>query len=240
MMSFRPLGLLTLCALAAPASASAGADFASLPQDVQRSESAVLELHDAKQDVAGKRAVQRSDAERDLKACKRDGPGWKRIRAVHDPSQRSAYVRGAKALWGDLREAALDGAALRAYTPAYDRFLHRFDQPLSDPVLQAGVDSIRARLAYEDAASSFASCKTFEKQTKPIRQFKPGVTADYLAGNLFLRMDRFVTNKRKETVRKYWPAAQEQALDAARTRLGELGGDVGRATYFRYSYSLNG
>jgi hypothetical protein len=232
--------LLTCAALVAPATAFAGADFASLPPDVQRVERAVLELHDAKADVAGKRAANRSAAERALKPCKSDGPGWKRIRAVKDPSQRNAYVRGAKLLWRDLQEAARDGAALETYQPAFDRFLKRFDQPLSDPVLQAGIGSLRGRLAYEDAASSFASCATFERQTKAVRQFKPGVTADYLAGNIFQRMSRFVTSKRKAAVAKHWPAAQEQALDAARARLAELGGDVGRATYFRFAYSLNG
>ncbi len=232
--------LLACVLLTAPASAWAGADFASLPPDVQRVERAVLELHDAKQDVADKRAANGRAAERALKECKRDGKGWDKIRSVKDASQRNAYVRGAKILWRDLNEAALDGAALEAYQPAFDRFLGRFDQPLSDPVLQGGVDSLRGRLAYEAAATSFASCKTFEQQLKPIRQFKPGVTADYLAGNLFQRMSRFVTNKRKAAVNKHWPSSKEQALDAARARLAELGGDVGRATYFRYAYSLNG
>ncbi|HEY6779323.1 MAG TPA: hypothetical protein VI111_00110 [Thermoleophilaceae bacterium] len=234
------LSLAAIVVLALPAGASAGADFSSLPPDVQRVERAVLELHDAKADAAAKKAGERRAAERALKACKNAGPGWDRIRAVHDRSQRSAYVRGAKILWRDLQDAAVDGAALKAYTPAFDRFLKRFDPPLTDPVLQAGVASLRGRLDYEDAASSFASCATFEKLTKPIRQFKPGVTADYLAGNIFQKLSHYVIKQRKTAVAKHWPAAQERALDAARARLAELGGDVGRATYFRYAYSLNG
>ena len=238
----RPFALLLAAsaALALPSSAVAGADFASLPQDVQRVERAVLELHDAKQDVAAKKAAERRAAERALKRCKSKGPGWDRIRAVKDRSQRGVYVRGAKTLWGDLHEAALDGAALKAYTPAFDHFLKRFDQPLDDAVLQGGIDSLRGRLDYEAAATSFASCKTFEQLTKPIKQFKPGVSADYLAGNLFQKMSRYVTEQRKAAARKHWPSSQERALDAARTRLAELGGDEGRATYFRYAYSLNG
>jgi hypothetical protein len=238
----RPLALALVAgaALALPASALAGADFASLPPDVQRVERAVLELHDAKQDAASKKAAERRAAERALKRCKSEGPGWERIRAVQDPSQRSVYVRGARALWGDLHEAALDGAALKAYTPAFDRFLKRFDQPLADGVLQGGIGSLRGRLAYEAAAAEFASCKTFEKLTAPIKQFKPGVSADYQAGGVFQKLSRYVATQQKDAARKHWPSAQERALDAARARLAELGGDVGRATYFRYAYSLNG
>jgi phosphoglycolate phosphatase-like HAD superfamily hydrolase len=236
----RWLVLPLACALVVPASAAADASFDALPVDVQRVERAVLELHDAKRDVAAKRAAERRKADRALKRCKRAGPGWERIRKVTDPSQKGAYVRGAKLLWRDLHEAALDGAALKAYQRPFDRFLDRFASPLNDGALQAGVESIRRRLAYEHAASFFASCRTFDEVTKPIRQFKPGVTADYLAGNLYQRMARYVPEKRKAAVRKHWPAAQEQALDVARARLAELGGDVGRATYFRYAYSLNG
>lgn len=234
------VSIVACAALYLPATAAAGADFASLPPDVQRVERAVLELHDAKADAATKKAANRRAAERALKDCKKSGPGWDRIRAVHDRSQRSAYVRGAKILWRDLHDAALDGAALKAYTPAFDRFLGRFDQPLTDPVLQGGIDSLRGRLDYEDAASSFASCDTFERLTKPIKQFKPGVTADYLAGNIFQKLSHYVIKQRKAAVAKHWPASQERALDAARAHLSELGGDVGRATYFRYAYSLNG
>ncbi len=73
----RPFALLLAAsaALALPSSAAAGADFASLPQDVQRVERAVLELHDAKQDVAAKKAAEPPRRRARARALQEQGSG---------------------------------------------------------------------------------------------------------------------------------------------------------------------
>lgn len=224
--------LATLTAFAAPAAADT--------PDVTRVERAVLALHDGKADAAGEKAADQKAARKSLAACDERGPGWERIRAVSDRSQRELYARGARTLWRDLSVAAADGAALKAYQPAFDRFLARFDEPLADGVLQAGVNAIRGRLSYEAAASAGATCKTFERLTKPVRTFKPGVDADIDSGHIYQRMIRRVPDQRAVAKRRYFDGGDAAAADAARARLAELGGDVGRATYFRYAYSLKG
>jgi hypothetical protein len=224
--------LVALVATAAPATAA--------PPDVMRIERAVLALHDDKADAAGEKAKGQKAARNALAPCDERGPGWERIRAVRDRSQRGLYVRGARTLWRDLAAAAADRAALTAYQPSFDRFLARFDEPLDDGVLRAGVEAIRSRLAYEAQASASASCKTFERLTKAVREFKPGVSADIDSGQIYQRMIHFLPKQRAAATRKHWNGARIAAADAARARLAELGGDVGRATYFRFAYSLEG
>ena len=228
-----PLALITICSLPAAA-------HAQLPADVTRVERAVLDLHDAKEAAAGERAAAQRAARRALAKCRDAGPGWERIRAVKNRSQRGVYVRGARELWADLEEAAVAAAALEAYDTAFDRFLARFEAPLSDPVLQGGVDAIASRLKYEAAASEFGSCRTFEQVTKAVREFPHGVPADFLAGEIYQRMSKFAQKRRNAAIRRHWTGARVRAIDAARARLAELGGDTGRATYFRYAYSLEG
>jgi hypothetical protein len=231
-----PLLLVLLaCAAALPAAASA-----QLPADVTRVERAVLDLHDAKEAAAREKTASQRAARRALARCKTDGPGWDRIRAVKQPSQRNLFIRGGHELWAELDEAAQNAAALKAYTKAFERFTGRFDQPLSDPVLQAGVEAIASRLKYEAAASEFGTCETFEGLTKAVREFEHGVPADFKAGAIYQRMSKFAQKKRNAAIRKFWPSARLRAADAARARLTELGGDQGRATYFRYAYSLKG
>ena len=82
-------------------------------------------------------------AESAIGACRTGGPGWARVRKVRDASQRNAYARGAKTLWTNLKTTAVEGAWVEVYTPHFERFLRRFDTPLSDPVLQAGIDAQR-------------------------------------------------------------------------------------------------
>jgi hypothetical protein len=219
--------------------AAAGPASAANP-DVTRVERAVLALHDDKADAAGAKAAGQRAARKSLAACDERGPGWERIRAVGAPAQRNLYARGARRLWRDLGAAAADRAALSAYQHAFDRFLARFDQPVDDGVLQAGVAAIRGRLAYEADASANATCATFNRLTGRAHEFKPGVSADIGSGRIYQGMIRFIPDQRAKAKRKHFDGGDAAAADAARGRLVELGGDVGRATYFRYAYSLKG
>ena len=65
---------------------------------------------------------------------------------------------------------AIEGALVEVYGPFFERFLHRFDTPLSDQVLQAGVAAQRQRLAYNRAAYSFGTCVTFNTALKRVRE----------------------------------------------------------------------
>ena len=231
--------MAALAALLA-AAVSAGAQETQKPEDVVRVERAVTELAPAKRAAAGEVAAGRRAAAKALLRCKRGGPGWKRIRAVRVPAQRSLYTRGAKELWRELGEVAAERAAFDAYRNAFDRFLARFDRPLSDPVLQAGIEAWRKRMAYYEAATGFGTCATFERLLKPVRQFKENVRADYLAGDIYNKMVRFVADSRRKAAVRHWGSRYDAALQNARNQLVALGGDQGYATYFAFGHSLRG
>jgi hypothetical protein len=175
-----------------------------------------------------------------LGPCRSRGPGWARIRKVRDASQRNAYARGARTLWKNLGKTALEGAWVEVYTPYLERFLRRFETPLSDPVLQAGIDAQRKRLAFDRAAYSFGTCATFNKVMKKVREFKiggsHGVAGDYYAGKIYNDFVRYVARRQAKAARAHWGARYDAALDAARTQLKALGGDEGYAAYFAFAF----
>jgi hypothetical protein len=196
--------------------------------------------------VAGKRnaaadvAVQRRKVQRGLARCRSEGPGWTRIRSVRVPEQRNAYTRGARELWADLNELALDRGALAAYRAVYQRFGTRFDQPLADPELQAGVDAWRDRLAYHEAATVIASCRTFEAMLAPVRQLPKTISTDFKVGRIYNRMVKLVAETRRKAGRRHWAQGQAAALDRGAARLLELGGNSGLASMFEFGHSLRG
>jgi hypothetical protein len=218
---------------AAPAAAQATGD-------VQRVEAAVTELAVAKKQAAGAVAANRRAAERALLRCKSGGPGWRRIRAVRVPAQRSLYTRGARTLWNQLAEVAAERAALDAYRRSFERFLARLERPLDDPVLQAGADAWRRRFAYYEAATAAGSRRSFERLLRPVRQFRENVRADYLASDIYNKMVRFVDDSRRKAGRRHWGSRYDAALQAARDRLVALGGNEGYAAYFAFGHSLRG
>jgi hypothetical protein len=222
-------------ALAAPAAAQS-----PKPADVTRVESAVVELAKLKRGSEGQVAAHRRAAESALAACRTKGPGWARVRGVRDRSQRGAYSRGAKELWRKLHEVALEGAWVEVYTPHFERFLRRFDTPLSDSVLQAGVDAQRKRLAFNQAAYSFGTCATFNRLLKKVREFKVGgshgVQGDYYAGKIYNDFVRHVSTRQRAAARAHWGSRYDSALDAARNQLKALGGDEGYANYFAFAF----
>jgi hypothetical protein len=224
-----------LALAAAPAAAQA-----QKPADVSRVESAVIELAKLKRDSEAQVAARRRAVESALGACRTKGPGWARIRAVRDSSQRSAYSRGAKTLWNELREVSAEGAWVVVYGPHFERFLNRFDTPLSDPVLQAGIDAQRKRLAYNRTAYSFGTCATFNTLMKKVREFRiggrHGVAGDYYAGKIYNDFVRYAANRQRAAARSHWGSRYNHALDAARNQLKALGGDEGYASYFAFAF----
>jgi hypothetical protein len=219
----------------APAAAQA-----QKPADVTRIESAVVELAKQKHSAEGQRNARERAATNALAACRSQGSGWTRIRRVRDAAQRNAYARGASALWKNLGEVATEGAWVEVYTPYFERFLRRFDNPLSDPVLQAGVDAQRKRLAYDQAAYSFGTCATFNTALQKVREFKVGgshgVSGDYYAGKIYNDFLRYVSNRQRAAARAHWGSRYDTAIDAARDQLKALGGDEGYANYFAFAF----
>jgi hypothetical protein len=156
------------------------------------------------------------------------------------PAQRTLYRRGARALWKGLSEVAAERAALDAYRPAFERFLRRFEKPLADHVLQAGVEAWRKRIALYEAYTPVGTCKQFNKLAARAREFPPNVEADYRAGAIYQRMARFVEKTKRGAARRHWGSRYDAALRAARDRLIELGGNAGYATFFAFGHSLRG
>jgi hypothetical protein len=213
---------------------------AQKPADVTRVEAAVVELAKLKQGSAGQVNARERSAVAALGACRTSGPGWKRIRGVRDASQRNAYTRGAKALWANLKTTAVESAWVDVFTPHFERFLRHFETPLADPVLQAGIDAQRHRLAYDQAAYSFGTCATFNKLMKNVREFKiggdHGVSGDYYAGKIYNDFVRYVSKRQAAAARAHWGSRHQSALDAARDQLKALGGDQGYANYFAFAF----
>lgn len=213
---------------------------AQKPADVTRVESAVAELAKQKRGAAGQVSARKHAAQSALGACRTKGTGWTRIRRVSDPAQRNAYARGARTLWAGLNQVAVEGAWVEVYTPYLERFLRRFDTPLSDPVLQAGVEAQRKRLAYDQAAYSFGTCATFNTALRKVREFKiggsHGVSGDYYAGKIYNDFVRYVANRQRAAARAHWGSRYDNALETARAQLKALGGDEGYANYFAFAF----
>jgi hypothetical protein len=229
------LCLLFVLAAVAPASAQV-----QRPADVLRVESAMGELGKQKHGAEGELKARQRAATAALGACRSKGSGWKRIRGVRDRAQRNAYSRGAKTLWNNLNTVATEGAWVDLYGPFFERFLHRFDTPLSDPVLQAGVEAQRQRVAYNRASTSFGTCASFNTALKKVREFKiggeHGVSGDYYAGKIYNDFVRYVSNRQRAAARSHWGSRYDNALDAASAQLKALGGNEGLANYFRFAF----
>jgi hypothetical protein len=224
-----------LLALALPAAAQA-----QKPVDVTRVESAVVELAKLKHSAEGQVGAHRRRAQAALAACRSKGTGWTRIRGVRDRAQRNAYARGAKRLWTLLGQVAAEGAWVDVYTPYFERFLRHFGTPLADPVLQAGIDAQRKRLAFDQAAYSFGTCAAFNKQLRKVREFKVGgshgVSGDYYAGKIYNDFLRYVPKRQQAAARAHWGSRYDNAVEAARNQLKALGGDEGYANYFAFAF----
>lgn len=240
MIVFALLVALGVLAAAMAWSTAARGDEPEQPADVQRVERAVTELAAAKRAAAGEVKANKVAATKALSKCESAGPGWKAIRAVKIPAQRSLYRRGARTLWKALGEVAAERAAFDAYRPGFERFLGRFDSPLADPALEAGVDAWRKRVDLYDAYTPIGTCAQFNRLAKRARQFLPDVEADYKSGDIYNRMVRFVESTKRTAARRHWGSRNATALRAARDRLIELGANDGYATFFAFGHSLRG
>jgi len=231
---------IACCAVLLVLATPASAQIAQKPTDVTRIEAAVVELAKLKSAAKGQVNARERAAESALRSCRSKGRGWARIRKVKDSSQRNAYARGAKTLWNNLGKTAVEGAWVEVYTPYLERFLRRFETPLSDPVLQAGIDAQRKRLAFDQAAYSFGTCGTFNRLMKKVREFKiggsHGVAGDYYAGKIYNDFVRYVARRQAKAARAHWGSRYEGALEAARDQLKALGGDAGYASYFAFAF----
>ncbi len=200
----------------------------------------MVALAAAKRSAAGQVAENRRAAAGALASCKSSGPGWSKIRAVRAAAQRNLYARGARTLWRDLGGLAEEGAAFEAYRPAFERFLSRLDDPLADPVLEAGVEAWGKRVALYAAYTSMGTCRTFNRLAGRARQYPAAVRSDYLIGAVYNQMVRFVDVQKRKAARAHFGSSQSAALQAARDRLVALGGDEGYATFFAFGHSLRG
>ena len=236
-MAARLLILSVLFALAAASPASAQFE---RPVDVQRIESAMSELGRQKNGAEAELRGRERAVTGALLACRSKSRGWRRIRGVRDRAQRDAYARGARTLWRNLNVVALEGAWVEVYGPFFERFVNRFDTPVSDPVLQAGLDAQRQRLVYNRAAYSFGTCTAFNTQLKKVREFKiggeHGVSGDYYAGKIYNQFVSYVATRQRAAARAHWGSRYDNALAAASDQLKALGGNEGLANYFRFAF----
>jgi hypothetical protein len=252
-LSLAPIGLLiAVAALAAPTAVAAGAP----PQDpivepavdaqVTALEQATGELGRAKRASAGKLARLSSSSET-LRPCLRGGSGWKRIRAIEHPSQRSLYTAAARRLLADMK-LLLDGQQPRivAYEPAFQQFVARLRAaPVSNPTLSAAIAAQGRRLAsYRDIRAIDADCSLFDKLTKRVREFPTRtaaeiVRADYRSAPLARKIERHLSDQLRRIDRRHGISYRdaETLADAAETMV-ELGGEPGYATGFQYALSL--
>lgn len=230
------LSLSVACAaLSVAVPIAAGAD---RPADVQRSEAAVLELDRTKRSLVGDIAARQSKLVHSLGRCKSRGKGWARLKMVRSAGQRRTYRKGARFLWSELHRVTLDRAAFEVERPAFERFLSHFQPALTDTVLQAGVDAQRHRLAFYEDSTSFAGCATFEKLMKSVRGFGGDATGDARAGDVYTKLTAYVTGREAAAARRQWGSRYERALQAARQRLKDLGGNGGYADYFAFALAL--
>src|ERR671914_173375 len=186
---------------------------AQKPDDVVRVENELVDLASAKKAAVDEVAAGERAGAKAMRKCESRRPGWERIGAVRVPAQRSLYRRGARILWRELSEVAGERAAVHVY---------------------------RKRIAYYEAATGFGTCATFERLLRPVRQFPENVRADYLAGDIYNKMVRFVSDSRRKAAARHWGSRQDGALRAARTQLVALGGDAGYATFLAFGHSLRG
>jgi hypothetical protein len=229
---------LTLVLVIAALSAASTAMAQSRPPEVQRIERAVLELDRSKRASKDDIAASQAAAEKQLKRCKSSGKAWKRVKKIRNGTQRRTYRRGANFLWKELHRVAMDKAALAVEHPLFDRFLGHFPTPLTDPVLEAGIDAHRHHLAFYDDATSFASCKTFAKLMKSVRSYGTDATGDARAGDVFTKLTKYVAGRESRATRKHWGTKYQRALGAAKQRLIDLGGNGGYAAYFSFAFAL--
>ncbi|MEX1140786.1 MAG: hypothetical protein WD399_04160 [Thermoleophilaceae bacterium] len=251
-ISLRPFltAVAATIALTAGLAVDARADEApatSAATDLQRIEQATNELARGKRAAAA--AIERLGAQRldDLGACRRSGPGWRRIRRIRNASQRGMYVRAARTLHADMRDLVAERQArIEILAAAYERFadrLHAAD--VSDPLLHEAVAAQARRVAsYRDVRGVGASCRAFNRVARRIRELptrtpRQIIRADYRSGPLARRVERHISNQLHRIDRRHGIGYRDaETLSQAADRIVALGGSAGYATGFQYALSL--
>jgi hypothetical protein len=218
----------------------------AIDEQVAALERATAELGRAKRAAAGN-VARLSRSASVLGPCLRGGPGWKRIRAVDHPSQRSLYASAARRLLADMK-LLLDGQQPRivAYESSFQRFVGSLRAaPVSDPTLSGAITAQSRRLAaYGDIRAIRADCSVFDKLTKRVREFPTRtaaqiVRADYRSAPLARRIERHVSNRLSRVDRRHGVSHRDaETLAAAAELMVELGGEPGSARAFQYALSL--
>jgi exonuclease VII large subunit len=243
----RLLPLLALAVGIAAPSAAASTPTATAAAELRPIEQATAELGQAKR--AATATVRRLGARSKtaLSACARGGPGWKRIRAVRNASQRSLYTASARRLLADMRLLIEEQQSrIAAYDSAFAHFVSKIEAaPVSDPLLRDAIAAQSRRLAaYDDIVAIKADCAVFNKLAKRAREFPTRtaeqiVRADYKASPIARRIERHIANQLRTIDRRNGISWHDvETLDRAADRMVSLGGNPGYATGFQYALSL--
>ena len=227
------VAVIATTVLALPASA------ATVDPDAAKLRQAVDELWRAKSAAKPAQAAAQARARKSLGKCRSKGPGWKRIRKLKDPAQRRLYTSGARILWNDLSELAVQGATLRPLRGAMGRYVNRLEASgVADPVLKAGVAAQRRRLAIQDTLVPLGTCKTFEARLRKVRAVRRKGMAqahfDSAAGAVYSAMARYIEKKQNSAERQF-----AGPLGSSYDRLKALGATEGEANGFLYALSLS-
>jgi len=215
-------------------------------EEILALQEATGELGRAKRAAASKVARLSSSASI-LRPCLREGPGWKRIRAIKHAPQRALYTAAARRLLADMK-LLLDGQQPRivVYEPAFQRFVAQIrSASVFNPTLSEAVAAQARRVAsYHDIRAIKANCAVFNKLTKRVREFPTRtaaqiVRADYRATPLARKIQRNISDQLTRTERRHGITYRdaEKLADAAELMV-DLGGEPGYATGFQYALSL--
>lgn len=215
-------------------------------EEVVALEQATGELGRAKRAVAGK-VAKLARGSSTLRPCLSGGPGWKKIRAVENRSQRALYAASARRLLADMK-LLLDGQQPKivAYESAYERFVNTLRAaPITDATFTAAIAAQARRLAaYRQIRTLKADCKLFNKLTKRVREFPTRtaaqiVRADYRAAPIARRIERHISGQLASIDRRAGISYRDaETLADAAELMVELGGQPGYATGFQYALSL--
>jgi hypothetical protein len=221
-------------------------DEEAVDEQVVALEQATIELGRAKRSATGK-VARLSRSASILRPCLNGGPGWKRIRAVKNASQRSLYTAAARRLLADMR-LLLDGQQPRivVYEASFERFVASLHAaPVSDPALVEAIAAQARRLAaYRDIRGIAANCSAFNKLTRRVREFPTRsaaqiVRADYRSAPLARKIERHLSSQLSKVDRRHGISHRDAVtLAEAAELMVELGGEPGTATGFRYALSL--
>ena len=142
----------------------------------------------------------------------------------------AAALENGKVIYDRVRETAVEGAWVEVYAPPFERFLRRFETPLADPILQAGIYARRKRLAFDRpptrspharrSTRSLGRCASSSRRSH-------GVEGDYYAGRVYNDFVRYVSSRKRAAARTGLALRRRAARRLQQHKA--LGGDEGYA-----------